>query len=258
MAQAQLGSVLRHLRHLAGAVHINELTDAQLLDRFVKQRDAEDAFQAAFLVRARHAGSVRHTAALGSWLYRVAHRIATKAGIDMAKRRAQEKEADRQSTASRHCEVAWRELQAILGEELDRLPEKYRAPFVLCCLEGKSGPEAARQLGWKEGTVTGRLSQARKQLQYRLARRGIALTAVLCAAALARPASAAPTRLVRCTITRAVLSAGNRASPDLISPHVAGGMDGGSKTQFGTQTKLAALIRVLPFQQGGGKNNDGL
>src|SRR5262249_17782619 len=119
------------------------------------RQDAEDAFQATFLLLARQAGSIRKTTAVASWLYRVAQRVARKGGKNMPRRRTQERQVERRGVRPPEAEAAWRELQAVLTEELERLPEKYRAPFLLCCLEGKSGPEAARQLGWKEGTVTG-------------------------------------------------------------------------------------------------------
>src|SRR5262249_51833051 len=148
------------------------------------EQDAEDAFQATFLVLARHAAAIHRSEAVGSWLYRVAYRIAVKAGVDMARQRAREREVGNRLPREAASEAGWRRLQEGLQEELGRLPEKVRGPFVLCCLDGRTGAEAAGLLGWKEGTVTGRLTRARKLLQDRLARRGIALTAVLTAAAL--------------------------------------------------------------------------
>jgi RNA polymerase sigma factor (sigma-70 family) len=272
MTQAQFAPVLRHLRRLAGGEPTKDLTDAQLLHRFRAQReeaafaalvqrhgglvwsvcrrvlghdqDAEDAFQATFLVLARHADSVRTGEAVAAWLYRVAHRIALRAGRELTKRRTRERQAEARVAPDVDAELTWRELQAVLAEELDRLPEKYRAPFILCCLEGKSGPEAARHLGWKVGTVTGRLTQARKQLRQRLARRGVGLAAALTAPALGRPALAVPPGLLKATTARAVLLAAEPAEGAVSAP-VAALMKGASPSVVGAKLKIAAVLVLI-------------
>ncbi|MGC8638301.1 MAG: sigma-70 family RNA polymerase sigma factor [Isosphaeraceae bacterium] len=188
------------------------LSDGQLLDEFVSRRegnseaafeelmyrhgpmvlricqttlrdpqDAEDAFQAAFLVLAHRAGAIRQQASVGSWLFGVSRRVAAQARLRSARRRAGE-----QYVAQRRPEAypsaGEREEEQVLLEEIDRLPDRLRLVVVLCYLEGLTYDAAARRLGLSEGSIRGRLAQARDLLRRRLTRRGIGLPSVLLAA----------------------------------------------------------------------------
>ncbi len=171
-------------------------------------QDAEDAFQATFLVLARKAASVRPPGAVGRWLHGVAYHTALKARAAAARRRARERRA---LTPGVVPPVAgdWAEVRTVLDEELSRLRDDYRAAVVLCDLEGLTRHEAATRLGWPEGTVAGRLARARHLLAGRLRRRGLALPALGLGAALAREAAAAfpPAPLVSAAL-RAALTPG--------------------------------------------------
>src|SRR5262245_35360990 len=218
MATGQLGSVVRHLRKAALLQDGADRTDGELLECFLARRDeaafealvqrhgpmvlgvcrrvlknqadAEDAFQATFLVLVRKATSVVPRALVGNWLYGVAHNTALKAKAMNTKRRAREREAGGMPRREAPEEV-WQQLQALLDEELSRLPDKYRVPIVLCDLEGKPLKEAARQLGWPHGTVASRLARGRTMLAKRLARHGLTLSAGALAAALSQGAAPA-------------------------------------------------------------------
>jgi len=218
VAHRSLGRLVRHIRTLGDAASTNQ-SDAQLLERFAARRDegaftallkrhgpmvfgvcrrvlrheqdAEDAFQATFLVLARRAGSRRWRVSVGAWLFAVAQRVALKARTLAARRRARHTEMVDEVAAEPAGESPWHELRPILDEELNRLPEKYRAPLVLCYLEGKTNDEAARQLGRPVGTVWYQLSRGREMLKGRLSRRGVGLSVVALGAVIAQNATAA-------------------------------------------------------------------
>jgi RNA polymerase sigma factor (sigma-70 family) len=179
------------------------------------QQDAEDAFQATFLVLARKARSLDGRDTLAGWLYTVARHIALRARAAAARRRDREQRGaeGRDMGTDTAAEVLRRELRPILDEEMGRLPDKYRAPLVLCYVEGKTNEEAALLLGWTKGTVSGRLARARDLLRGRLERRGLALPATAVAALVAEQATldAAPAALLQLTAKAAALVAGGKA-----------------------------------------------
>src|SRR5262249_926767 len=122
-------------------------------------QDAEDVFQAAFLLLAQNAGTIRKRNSVGCWLRGVARRLALRVKTQAAHRQTREREAAAMRGTRSGGEAAWDTLQTILDEELAGLPEKYRAAVILCCLEAKTQEEAARQLGCPLGTVRSRLAR---------------------------------------------------------------------------------------------------
>jgi RNA polymerase sigma factor (sigma-70 family) len=168
--------------------------------------DADDAFQATFLILVRRAGSLTNPEQAAGWLHGVALRVARKARADRARRR--EREATIVDLEAPTPSDDARDLREILDEELDRLPEKYRLPIVLCELEGRTLEEAATLLGWPKGTVAGRLSRGRDLLRQRLSRRrGVILPLFLVAA------PAAPDPLISATLETATAGAEPASRP---------------------------------------------
>jgi RNA polymerase sigma factor (sigma-70 family) len=272
----RINEVVRQLRQAAFQPDEAGLTDGQLLSRFIEHRDevavaalvqrhgpmvwgvcrrivgkhhdAEDAFQATFLVLVRKAGSVRQREMIGHWLYGVAHQTAMKARATTAKRRTRERQVAAMPDASAPEQNAWRDVQPVLDLELSRLPGKYRVAIVLCDLEGKTRKESARQLGLPEGTLAGRLTRGRALLAKRLARRGLAVSGATWTAVLAPQASGCvPTSVLSSTI-RAVtqVAAGQAASAEVISATVAALADGVLRTMLLNKImKVAAVLFVL-------------
>ncbi len=256
MPREALPRLIRSLHGLAGPGAAG-VTDAELLDRFVASRDeaafelllwrhgpmvlgvcrrvlrntadAEDAFQATFLALARKAASIGRREAVGSWLAQVAYRVALQVREEVARRAAQE-------LPDVAVQVrGWDDLGEVLDEEINRLPARLRAAFVLCCLEGKSGEEAARELGCAPGTVSSRLTRARERLRRALVRRGVAPEG----AASAGLVAAVPEALVCRTLGGVAGAAG------AVSARVAGYTEGVLRAMLLTRLKVVCACMLL-------------
>jgi RNA polymerase sigma factor (sigma-70 family) len=214
--------------------------------------DAEDAFQATFLVLLRKATAIGRRELLANWLYGVAYRTALEAKAASARRRLKEGQVRRAPRVEADDEEVWQELRPFLDRELSRLPDKYRVPIVLCDLEGKTRREAAEQLGWPEGTVSGRLSRARALLAKRLQRYGPALSAGAVAVLIQEAAPAAMPALPVGAIVRAAAAvAAGRATTGAVSDRVVALTTRVMKTMLLTKLKtrlvlLAAAILLGP------------
>ncbi len=186
--------------------------------RLGNRADAEDAFQATFLVLARDAARIGNRAALPGWLFRVAHLVALKQRARSARRPAEPLAEEPAGAADPEAEAATRELRAALDRELAALPDKLRSAVVLCCLEERSNAEAGRLLGCPAGTIDSRLSAARRKLRARLARRGWAPPALAALDALLRPPPADAALLQEPTVrAAAACAAGGRAADPVSS-----------------------------------------
>jgi RNA polymerase sigma factor (sigma-70 family) len=217
--------------------------------------DAEDAFQASFLILARKAGSIHRREAVSSWLHRVAYHLALRTQADVARRRVLEKRAVTMPSADPVLDLSLRELRGVVNEEVQRLPEEYRAPLVLCCLEEKSLEEAGRLLGWSRSTVKGRLQRGRERLRARLRRRGLELSAGLFASVLSTNLGSAQVsaKLSDATLKTALwLAAGKGPVAGVISAKVAALVQGASKTMFTSKAMIAAVLILASVAVGAG------
>jgi RNA polymerase sigma factor (sigma-70 family) len=241
MANLRLHILVQRLRRASDDRRGADLTDGELVRRFRDARDeaafaallhrhgplvlgvchrilhdphdAEDAFQATFLLLVRKAHTIVKLGSVASWLHGVAHRIAVRLKGDIARRRLRERQACRPPAPDQLQEVVWCDLRAMLDEEVQRLPARCREPFALCYLEGKTNAEAARLLGCPKGTVQSRLMHARELLRSALARRGLILSGSLLAAMLPQPtaAPAASAALIESTLRMALAPTGQAA-----------------------------------------------
>jgi RNA polymerase sigma factor (sigma-70 family) len=191
-----------------------------------QHQDAEDAFQATFLVLAQKGASIRNRRVLAGWLHEVAHRIAVKARTNVVRRRTLERQGVAMSPpaiepSNQDQAAAWNELRPVLHAEVERLPERYRIPVILSYLEGKTNEEVAALLRWPVGTVKGRLSRARDLLRSRLVRRGLTLSAAFLMTALSQGtvfAEVVPAELVKRTVRLAGRFGPGGTSPDPTDP----------------------------------------
>src|SRR5262245_41485786 len=216
--------------------------------------DADDAFQATFLLLARRAGSIRNAQSLAGWLHGVAYRMAADTRRAASRRRKYEGRVAPAPPTDPAVAAACREIQAALEEEIGALPPADREPFVLCCLEHLGAAEAAVRLGLTESAVRGRLARARKRLGQRLARRGVSLTAALATVVLSgggAPAAVPPVLLSATATAAGEIAAGCSLKGVSASAGVIGLVERGSKAIAATRTKVLALLLAAAVLAGG-------
>jgi RNA polymerase sigma factor (sigma-70 family) len=264
-------SLLRHIQHLVDVHQSTSLSDRQLLERFAVQRDemafevlvrrhgpmvlsvcrrvlgheqdAEDVFQAAFLILARKGGEIRKKD-VGSFLYRVAYRLAVRAHGQKVNRLNREQRYESVLAPDPLSEVTWREVRQVVDEETQRLPERLRSPLVLCYREGKAQQEAARLLGWSKSTLRRSLNHGCELLRRRLLARGLAPMAALTASLFAEEAaSAMPATLVSATVRAA--GAGS------VSPAIVALVEAGVALVAFSKAKVAMVLLLTMSLLGG-------
>lgn len=279
MIGQQTGVILRQMQALLAAGTFSGLSDRQLLERFLERRDevsepafavlverygrmvlgvcrrivgnphdADDAFQATFLVLARRARSIRVEGSLGPWLFGVATRVATRTRSDDRRHRMRERSGlaglDLAGSDGHLAEIERAEVRAAIAREVAGLPGRFQAAVLLCDLEGASCEEAARRLGWPVGTVKSRLSRARARLRDRLARRGLtpadlSILTPLC------PGSPAPGLVAATTRAAVFIISGSPTTAGVVPAAVASLTQGVLRTMISTRLRIAATTLLL-------------
>jgi RNA polymerase sigma factor (sigma-70 family) len=262
------------IRQVVSTLELRSETDRELLQRFVSQRDeaafavivrrhgpmvlrgalralpnahdSEDVFQATFLVLSQKAHTLRRLESLGSWLYGIAYRLALKTKATAGERRNRERRVVATPVATPLAQITVQEAQCILDEEISRLPQRFREPVALCCLEGFARDEAARQIGCPASVLKSRLEQARKRLRQRLIARGLTLPCGLGAFLLLEGAAGAtvPPALIVSTTKAAIAVAAGEAVSTVVTAKVAALTEGVLKTMLLAKFKIAALALV--------------
>jgi RNA polymerase sigma factor (sigma-70 family) len=281
MPKPPFADVLTYIRTLCGQRQ-PDLTDSQLLDRFIADREetafallvqrhgplvmgvcqrvlrdshaAEDVFQATFLVLAKRAAAIRKRTCIGTWLHGVAQRVALKARGQRLAQRDLERQASKMPRTEPIDEVTWQDLRVALDEEIAALPEKFAAPLVLCYLQDKTYDQAARQLGWTKSMLARRIGEARELLRKRLVRRGITLSAGAVATVLTTKANAAPIgALLTIGTVRAAMSfcAAKAPGAGSVSATVVGLAEAAMEATIETKSKVALLVLALALAVSG-------
>jgi RNA polymerase sigma factor (sigma-70 family) len=245
MISDPLGTAIRRLLRRVSAAPSAGLSDAELLERFVRSgdeaaietllwrhgpmvmttcrrllnhdADSEDCFQATFLVLCRRAGTISKRQSLASWLYKVAYRICLRARAGRSRRPVSAAEANEVPAVETVPAIEQEELRSLLDKELNRLPERYRAPLILHYLEEKTVQQVAQELGWRPGTVSSRLARGKELLRVRLADRGLTLPAGAAIAALASATASAgvPLSPARTTLQALFTGAASQSAASL-------------------------------------------
>jgi RNA polymerase sigma factor (sigma-70 family) len=280
MRPSSLASFIGRLRRLVES-RGGGLGDGELLERFARERDeaafevllwrygplvlgvcrrmlwreqdVEDAFQATFLTLVRKARSIARHQSVGSWLHQVAYRIGLRA-LHRARRRELVDQKQVESAIARGCHEAGGDWREVLDEEVQRLPRRYRIPFILCYLEGKTHAEAARMLACPPGTIASRLAWARERLRVRLTARGFTLPAALACLIVTTEAEAAslPVLITAALQTARILTTGALTGTGTIPAHVTAWSKGVVQAMFLGKLQMIATLVLASILVGAG------